>query len=219
VTIGSGDGWAAPTAGNLIVVGASSDGTVTLTPAGFTAGPAVVDTNAAYAWWKVAAGTETSLTATPNASTDTVFTVAEYSGVTGAPFDAQNSSQIANTAGTTTSATSVTTTAANDLIVVFACLGVLPSPITGLTWANGFVTASSGNTGATSGTFFRQHIDMGERIVTTAALYSTSASWTNEATNRQQLMMAFKESPVVAAAPKGRASVENRNAVLRASRW
>src|SRR3982751_2078512 len=143
-SIGSGDGWVTPTAGNLLVVTFNADVTATLT--GYTAGPSIVDNNAAYLWYKVAAGTETTVAVT-NTAANGVLTACEYSGTTASPFDVQNSSTL-TTAGTTTTSTSVTTTAANDLIVALAGLPAFtPAPATP-SWTNSFVNQLSANNAA-----------------------------------------------------------------------
>src|SRR5438128_1847817 len=83
LSIGSTDGWATPTAGNLLVVSANSDALVTA-PTGsgtWIAGPSVVDNNAAYTWYKFSTGTETTITCAPSVSDDIAMTVCEYSGV------------------------------------------------------------------------------------------------------------------------------------------
>jgi hypothetical protein len=112
-SIGSGDGWATPTSGNLIVLTVNGDQTFS-TPSGYTAGPSVVDDNAVYLFWKISAGTETTPTITPAGTTTAVMTACEYSGVAASPADGSNTSSIVNAVGTTTTSTSVTTTADLD---------------------------------------------------------------------------------------------------------
>jgi hypothetical protein len=190
-SIGSGDGWVTPTAGNLIVVTFNGDNAGSLT--GYTAGPSIVDNNAAYLWYKVAAGTETAVTITAVAGNG-VLTACEYSGVTGTPFDVQNSSTL-TTSGTTTTATSVTTTAAGDLIVVGALIHNYTVALTGPTWTNSFVnqlSAGNGASGQSCWTFYA------ELIAGAAGAYSTGCTWTNAAGDRQQVIAAFKAA---AAAP------------------
>jgi hypothetical protein len=60
LSVGSAQGWAAPTAGNVLVAWANAN--ITMTLSGWTAGPSVVDGNGAYMWYKSAAGTETTIT-------------------------------------------------------------------------------------------------------------------------------------------------------------
>lgn len=217
-SIGAAEGWAAPTAGNLLVASANSDATVTMTTAGFTAGPSVVDGNGAYMWYKVAAGTESTITVTPSASANTVLTVAEYSGLTATPFDAQNSSTIAGTGGAVTTAAAVTATAAGDLIVAAALLhgysGAVPaSPA----WSNSFVNQLTADTGGLTTnnccTFYAELLTAGA-----AGSYSTSASWTNNAGDRQHIILAFKASAGAPAARPPRPTVI-RQAVGFASTW
>lgn len=197
VTFASGDGWATPASGNLIVLTINSDN-VASTPSGFTAGPSVVDDNAVYLYYKVSNGTESSITITVGTA-NLVATACEYSGVTASPFDVSNSSTILRSNGTTTTSTSVTTTAANDLIIAVAGLakydatGTQP---TGISWTNSFTNQLSNGVGW--GTLNQAQTFYAEQLVTTATAYSTSASWTNNAEDRQQLIIAFKESPATA---------------------
>lgn len=200
ISIGSGDGWGTPTAGNLLVVSANSDALVTLSTSGFTAGPSIVDSNAAYAWYKFASGSESVITATPSTSDDIVLTACEYSGV--AAFDASNSSTIAVQNGTTTTAASVTTTAAADLIIGFALLHSYTTTPTGQTWTNSFTNVLAADSGTTSGSGLRSCTFVAELLPAGAAgSYSTSASWTNAAGDRQHIIMAFTAAAGAPAVP------------------
>jgi hypothetical protein len=195
VTVGAADLWVTPTAGNLIVVAGSSDGTLTVSPT-LTSGPSIIDDNAAYSWYGIAAGTESTITVTPNAPTDTAIVVMELAGVTASPFDVQGSQAITGVAGTSTNAAPVTTSVAGAFLVAFACLGRVanltdPFPA-GLTWSNSFTATASANTGTTSGAFPRQYVNVGELTAGAAGSYSTAASWTNAMFNRQHLILAFK---------------------------
>src|ERR1700753_1514600 len=138
ISIGSGDGCAAPTSGNWIVVSANSDATVTISGAGWSAGPSIIDGYGAYVWYKQSNATETTITCTPSVSDDITITAQELSGVSG--FDVQNSSTIASTNGGTTGPVSVTTTSDFDLVLAFGLIdsySVLPS---GASWSNSFTT-------------------------------------------------------------------------------
>lgn len=191
VSIGAGDGWATPTTGNLLVVTANSDALVSITGT-WTAGPSVIDGNGTYAWYRVSDGTESTITCTPSVSDTICITAAEYSGVAASPFDASNSSTIGGSGGGTTTAVSVTTTASGDLIVAAACLhsySTATAPASP-SWTNSFVnqlTAASGGTSPSDVTTF-----YAELIAGAAGAYSTAASWTNNAADRQELVIAFK---------------------------
>lgn len=191
VSIGAGDGWATPTTGNLLVVTANSDATVTITGT-WTAGPSVVDGNGTYVWYRVSDGTESTITCTPSVSDTICITACEYSGAAAAPFDTSNSSTIGGSSGATTTAVSVTTTASGDLIVAAACLHTYSTATapTGPSWTNSFVnqlTAASGGTTVSDVTTF-----YAELIAGAGGSYSTAASWTNNAGDRQELVIAFK---------------------------
>jgi hypothetical protein len=194
LAIGSGQGWATPAAGNLIVAWTSSDATNTA-PAGFTAGPSVVDANAGYLWWKVAAGTESSLSIGIGAtSSPTVFGLMEYSGVSATPTDVQNTwaGPTFTPASSTTAASVAATGADGDLFVAVACLGgpgtAFPSAPA---WTNSFVNRQTVN-GGTVNTSTAQTGFSADFQNTAAATVSTAASWTGTAAQRQELIIAFK---------------------------
>jgi hypothetical protein len=194
ITIGSTQGWVAPTAGNLIVAWYNGDATVT-TPTGFTAGPSVVDGNGVYFWYKVAAGTETTTTFTQAAASVGEAGLLEYSGMAATPFDVQNASPITTgSAGTTVPAVSVTATGTSgDLFLALAGLhgfGSASAP-TAPTWTNGFTNIVALGAG-TVNTASYSHAFVGEFQNTAAATVSTAASWTNTEQDRQEIVIAFK---------------------------
>lgn len=220
VSIGSGDGWATPTAGNLLVFSANSDALVTLSGAGtVSSGPSIIDGNGTYTWYKIATGAETTITGTPSVSDDIVITACEYSGVS--TFDAQNSATIAGTNGSVTTAAAVSTTASADLVIGFALLHntVQTNHGTGPAWTNSFVNVLTASTGTTSATGVRCNTFVGELLPAGAAgSYSTVCSWTNDYANRQHIILAFKASAGAPAARPPRPTVI-RQAVGFASTW
>jgi hypothetical protein len=198
--IGSGDGWATPSSGNLIVLTINAD-QVCSTPAGYTAGPSVVDDNAVYLFWKISAGNETTPTITPGGTTTAVMTACEYSGVAASPADGSNTSSIVNTVGTTTTSTSVTTTAAADLIIAVAGLAYFLASVaapSNPSWTNGFVNQITVDVGANTNnhanTFYA------ELAAGAAGSYSTSCSWTTGMLERQELLFAVQAAATVVSA-------------------
>lgn len=197
LAIGAGDGWAAPTAGNTLVVSVCSDFTVTA-PSGsgtWTAGPSIVANSAVYTYYKIATGTETTITLAPSGSAKISVTACEYAGLLNPSFDDSNSSMINNSLGTVTTAATVNTTAAGDLILGFALLhgtggGSIASP-TSPSWTNSHVNQLSTSTGGT--TDADTTIFLGELLAAGAAgAYSTVASWTNQRGDREHVILAFK---------------------------
>lgn len=191
LSLAAGDGWATPAAGNLLIVFGNSDATITMTTSGFTAGPSVIDGNGAYAWYKLAAGTESTITITPGGSARTTISAIEVSGAS-LPIDASNSSTIAGSNGLVTSAASVTTTAAGDFIAGAALLHSysVASP-SSPSWTNSFTNTLSASSTPVAGS-----VDVttfvGELIAGAAGSYSTVCSWTTNAGDRQHIIMAFK---------------------------
>jgi hypothetical protein len=206
-SIGSAQGWVAPTAGNLLVLILNARFTATL-PTGWTAGPSVVDDNAVYSWYKTATGTETTISVTTSGSgtgTQHGLIATEVSGLLATPFDLQTSSTNSAVAGTATTSTSLTTTGANgDWVLAVAGLNrdttgtTVP---TGLTWTNSYTSffshvsnpATNGNNDIMT--------NLAEFNQAAAGATSTNAAWTNAWNARQQLMLAFKLAAGAAAAP------------------
>jgi hypothetical protein len=211
--------WAAPAAGNLLVVTANSDATVTMTTAGFTAGPSVIDGNGAYLWWKVADGTESTITVTPGSAAHTAMTACEYSGVAASPFDVQNSSLVASSNGTSTVAAAITTTQAGDLIVAAALLhGVVTGAPSAGSWSGGLTNHLSPSSGSSA--TGHAHTFYGDLLTAGAAgTFSTVCTWTTGAFDRQHIIAAFKEAPAATTAAKGKIYDNSRSAINRASRW
>lgn len=201
-SVGAGQGWATPTAGNLLVATWNLDVTMTTpTGSGWTAGPSVVDDNAAYLFYKISDGTESTISAT-FASTNPVTTACEYAGATGTPFDVQNSTTVTSTPGASTTSTGVTTTAAGDLVFAMAGLADFnvtfqPAP-TAPSWSNSFANVLSQNVGPSTAKHINTYI--GELVVGAAGAYATACSWsTASMEDRHQLIIAFKAATVAAA--------------------
>jgi hypothetical protein len=201
-SVGAGQGWVTPTAGNLLVATWNLDVTMTTpTGSGWTAGPSVVDDNAAYLFYKISDGTESTISAT-FASTNPVTTACEYAGVTGTPFDVQNSTTVTNTPGASTTSTGVTTTAAGDLVFAMAGLAdfnvAFQAAPTAPSWTNSFVNVLSQNVGPSTAKHINTYI--GELVVGAAGAYATACSWsTASMEDRHQLIIAFKAATVAAA--------------------
>jgi hypothetical protein len=86
LSIGAGDGWATPSAGNKLIVFATGDDYFTgagSPPAGFTArvNQAAPSNCGSLCADKASAGTETTITVTPASTASTVMIAAEYSGM------------------------------------------------------------------------------------------------------------------------------------------
>lgn len=185
---------AAPTAGNLLIAWANSNATVTNGGTGWTAGPFIIDGNGAYFWWRVAGASEpASVTFTPSVSDNVSAGLLEYSGNTATPFDAASSSMHSGSAVSSTTAVSVTTTAAHDLGIAAGLLhNSSPAPVapTSPVWTNGWNNIQS--QGAVSGSyvvysFIGDNLDLGG-----AGSVSTAVSWsTNAWLDAQELLMTF----------------------------
>jgi hypothetical protein len=209
MTLASGDGWATPTAGNLLILVTNGPNFVSTGPAGWTAGPSIANDNGAYLWWKVAAGTESTITVTQNGSGVGTIFCAEYaaSGLLGTPFDVQNFANTTGSAGTTTAAAAITTTGANgDLVFAVAalCRDVAGTTVpTALTWSNSYSAifnhATAGTNGANDVSTWYAELQQSAPGAT-----STVATWTTGSWNaRQALIISFKLAAAPTAPPPG----------------
>src|SRR3954466_14027257 len=98
---------ATPTQGNLLIAGANSDNTGSMTSTGWTLGTSSVNASGLYQYWKIAgAGESTTVTWSPASSASTEVWIAEDSGNPASPLD-----QIASAAGSGTSCPTGTTPA------------------------------------------------------------------------------------------------------------
>jgi hypothetical protein len=191
LAVGATQGWAAPTVGNLIVAWANANITVT-TPTGFTAGPGVLDGNDTHIFYKVAAGTETTITF-PFTSAD-LGTVGclEYSGIgTLGATPPRNTASAVASGGTSSPSVSVTGTGTvGDLFIVAACNHAASAASMGTpTWTGGVTNVQTVVTGGTTPNDCGTAI--GEFQNTSAAALTTVASWTGSYLDRQALVIAF----------------------------
>lgn len=193
---------AAPAVGNLLVAWANSDATVIIGGSGWTAGPSVIDGNGAYTWWKIAGASEpSSVTFTPSVTDYITAGILEYSGSTTSPLDATSSSTHSGAGVSSTTAVTVTTTAAHDLGIACGLLHSSSPNITAPTapvWTNGWSNIQT--QGATPGSYacwsyIGDNLDVGA-----AGAVSTAVSWSTVTwLDAQELLMTF----TAAATPAG----------------
>lgn len=186
---------ASATAGNLILIGANSDATLT-PPAGFATAASAINAQATYLFWKIATGGETTLTVTPSVGRPLALVAAEYSGINASPVDqtASNSATGSSTAGPVSAGATGTTTQAVELVV--AVTGPhsysSPSPPGSPTWTNGYngrgaaASALVATSGRNSATF------LADLIVSSVGAQSTSTSWTNSSQDWGAVVATFK---------------------------
>jgi len=184
---------AGATAGNLLLVAANSDATLT-TPSGFSLAASKVSTAGLYLWWKIAAGGETTFTTSPSVSDTVAIAALEYSGIASSPVDVSASdASVGATAGPVTAGATASTAQATELVI--ALTGPHSFPDTGIpaspTWTNGYTTrASTGSSHATNS--INVALFVGELVVSSVGVQSTSSSWTNGANDWGALIVTFK---------------------------
>lgn len=109
----------APTVGNLLVVNANSDATLTMTSSGWTLTTSSVNDTGLYQWHKIAGASESAtVTVTPSVSASTEIVLEEWSGnLSSSPLDKFASGVQATGAATVPSGTTTTTAQADELAV------------------------------------------------------------------------------------------------------
>ena len=181
---------ATPTAGHLLCLFVHSDTTVT-TPSGWTlpTNGSFVGQMGAYAFYKIAAGSETAVTITTNGNNSTAASYLEYAGNDSTPFElaAQNSTNAANTITTTT--VSITPTSANSLVVAMGAGHNGGTQFDTATWSGGLTNVIVGD--------FQTSIQhcIGHNLSNAASATSVAATFdpsNRTFTNVGTIAMAFK---------------------------
>jgi hypothetical protein len=183
------------TAGHLIVVGGCSDATLTA-PSGFSTGASAINAQGLCLWYKIAAGGETALTATPSVSRPVALVAAVYSGITGTSPADQTAS--ANSAGSSTTGpigagATGTTTQASELVVAVTGPHSYPDSAapTSPTWSNGYTgRAAAASTFATSSR--NSAVFIADLVVAATGAQQTDTSWTNSAFDWGAVVVTFK---------------------------
>lgn len=183
----------AAAAGDILLVGLSSDTIISGVPSGWSIADSDVGSIGAYALWKLAAGGETSVTITTSGDHPTALAFLRYSGGSAAPLDvvAHARSVVSNT--TTPAVTTPALAGSNELGVAFACLGGLQNfNQTGISWSAGFTNRVDQNTGAF--TLTDQHIFAADNRAAGPAALSPNATWTGATNNQTIIVVTFKPS-------------------------
>lgn len=163
---------AAPVSGHLLILTVVSDTTVN-TPAGWSLAVSAVNFVGEYIYYKISAGTETTVTIGLTSSDSCTVTGFEYSNMAASsPLDKTAFNNSASGAATTISTgTTTTTSQANELVV--AVVGWNDTIPTISSWSNSFVSQSSlASTGSAT------NITQG----TSAKVVSTTGTQTTTAT-------------------------------------
>jgi hypothetical protein len=164
--------FTAAATGNTLVVIANSDATLT-GPAGYTQILGIVSTQGFYAWYKKAAGGETSATVTPSVSRPVAVGMFELTGELVPDVTAYNSGGAVTTLSTngtlppSTSGTVLVAMAAHNFSTAFSAL----------TWTNATARRAGGTTYATASQNVGIAIGDFTSTTTTAAVTDT-ATWT-----------------------------------------
>jgi hypothetical protein len=186
---------AGATAGNLIVIAANSDATLT-PPAGFATAASAVSAQGCYCFWKIAAGGETTLTVTPSVGRPMALVAAEYSGIAVSPVDqtASNSATGSSTAGPVSAGTTGTTLQAVELAI--AVTGPhsysSPSPPGSPTWTNSYTGRGAAASALVATAGRNSAVFLADLVLLSTGTTTTSTSWTNSSQDWGAVIATFK---------------------------
>lgn len=188
-----------PAYGNLLVVAAACGTTNTIASSGWSM---LSNVGVTTAWlYRMADGVTASYTVTFSTPTQAVVAWLEYpgpiSGYQRSPLqyhDVTTSTSNPNTVTTESTGSTTTIWPLDTLLVMVAPRGFTTTP-TGFSWTNSFTTRLT--TAATSGatTTARVLINIADKVVTATGSQSSTATWTNAATNNAYgSIVAFPDS-------------------------
>lgn len=183
------------TAGNLLVVCGSSDAPLTA-PSGMAVAAQAVNAQALYLWWRIAAGGETTFTATPSVSRPVALVAGEWSGIAAAsPVDrtASATSAGSSTAGPVSAGTTAATTQPVELVLAATGPHTYPDSAapTAPTWSAGFTGRAAAATTFATNTQ-NAACFLADLVVTEVGAQSTATSWTNSAFNWGAVIATFR---------------------------
>lgn len=164
---------ATPISGNLLVLIVVSNNTVT-TPSGWTLAKSAIDNTGSYVFYKISAGTESSITVTQPSDFGTIA-VMEYSGLTNV-LDKTASAIGQGGSGTISTGTTAATTTANELIITVAGISQTnPGSITVTGWSNSLV--SQGNAEATNNSSSTKvRMEVAAKVVSSTGTQTSTAT-------------------------------------------
>lgn len=183
---------ATPTANDLLVAICGTRAAITITgPSGWSTAKNQNSTVSQGIFYKIATGSESSISCSGSGSNRWGISVYEYSGmVTSSPLDAVNATSSTGSSSSPASG-SVTTTNADDLLIAGVTTGASTSFSA---WSNSFTEENDFVNGGAAGS--RNTFGAADHTVTSTATYSTTAtagasgSWTGQ-------IAAFKMIPPV----------------------
>lgn len=184
----------ATTPGNLLVAEFTSSGSQTsFTPmTGWTQAVTRTSTTLVYIYYKIADGTESTVTFSQTQSRQLNLTISEYSGFTGTPtldVTDSNANASASTSISTTATIGPTNTAQPALAFAYVANASTLGTTTGIT--NSFnEDRTTGNAGTRNKSFVKE--------LTTLAAASTTISWSSNRSGVPIVLVVFKDSAVIA---------------------
>ncbi|UAJ78297.1 hypothetical protein IT072_02295 [Leifsonia sp. ZF2019] len=191
-----------PTVGNTLVLIANSDSTLTLdttsgsTGTGWTQRFSYVSDQGFYIWTRPVVSSDATVygVVPGGGATYASLGIIELAGVTSTPFDVVGT-VASGTNATSLAASTITTTAANDLVLVaHAQHGYSGTISNTFSWNNSFTSLLQALV-ATGASGAKTSLVVGQKVQATAgAVGATTASWSGQAQNVAAVQIAFKAS-------------------------
>jgi len=190
---------ATPTLGNTLVVITNSNNIVTLNASagtGWTQRAAYLGDQDFHAWTRPVVSSDiTAFTINSSPADDIAIVVLELAGVLATPFDVAGTVVAASGVAASQIASTITTTAANDLVLVIHAVHGIESSYTGAVSYNNSFTAAVAANPATGFSTSKTALLIGQKTQATAgAVGATTITTTGSSQNRASVMLAFKPS-------------------------
>lgn len=183
----------AAAAGDILLIGISSNTTLGTLPAGYAIADSDVGNIGAYAIWKKATGGETSVVITTNGNNPTSIAFLRYAGGAAVPLDVVAHARSIISGSTTPAVSTGVLAGTGELGVAFACLGGLQGANqTGIGWSAGFTNRVDQTSGAFTAT--DQHVFAADNRTAGPAALSPNATWTGPTNNQTIIVVTFKAS-------------------------
>jgi hypothetical protein len=179
LSIGSVDGWATPTAGNLLVLCINSGSTINI-PGGWARNVQALNQLEVSMYSKISAGNESTISATLGASGTAQGVVIEINGFS--TFDQSSTNTVTSPITSVTFNATGATTAANEIIIAFAGMQDTPDGDLGpaIGWSNSFVQrAFTGVKSAIGGPPWTLQQGIATFVATSTGTFSTVFTFTN----------------------------------------
>ena len=182
-----------PTPGNTLIVAANSNDPLNAPPQ-YTLAETQTGNQYLYLWYKVADGTETSVTVTAPTATCFAIAFAEYCGIGPViPVDVSASATRGTAGHTQTTGTTTTTATPTELVVcvVGPHSYIAASPPTSPSWSGGVTQRQLAATTYSTASM-NSAIILGDVVTTSTGTQGSTCTWTNDTSHAGGIVVTFR---------------------------